>query len=106
MTPKQTFFAQAKAAGVEVDYQAADVSSYATLDLHAPHGRIFAASGCHTDCSIDALTSTRGIDWANATRQLNAILALGFVDCPDRPHCDHCDQCESGGSSNSEEGKP
>lgn len=95
MSAKQAFMQAAEAAGIAVEYtpggtdrRTGSASPFHVM-LDAPAGKLFCASGCHCDGSIQGDEGSTRTDWREAYRGLQAILALGFDDCTD-PDCDVC----------------
>lgn len=104
MSTKAEFMALAESHGIEVEYHPggtsratafADREKYAAeFMLDAPHGKVFASSGCHCDGSLshDVAHDGTRTDWRRAVAGLRAVIAAGLLDCPDRPDCDQCDE--------------
>lgn len=94
--------------GLEVKYRAGGISCPsafsgkepypAEIELTPPQGKIFRSSGCHCDNSLCHRLEEDGTktNWNRAYAGLQAIIAQGFEDCPDRPDCDICDEPENG----------
>lgn len=105
---KVDFISLADAHGIAVEYTAGGIAratAYkgkepyaAEILLDAPRGKIFMSSGCHSDNSLchDLEVDGTKTNWPGAYKGLQAIIALGLEDCPDRPSCDICDEPEEG----------
>lgn len=92
MTTKQKFFALATKHRITIDFD----PEIQWLQVWAPKGSIFVASGCHTDCSFHDLTTDSGnaMDWKPCYDNLQKIVELGFYDCEDylSGECEYCNE--------------
>ena len=70
----------AKHSSVMLDAQAEMNAGDLTLD--APHGKVFAANGCHS--LTEPFTNNGGQSWKpQAYAELAARLSMGLMDCED-----------------------
>lgn len=85
-SPRATFEALAKEAGIEIEYTAGRKRHPRTgepvayeLTLDAPAGQLFISSGCH--CDFMGQPGETSPDWQHLRGSLRHIIALGFVPC-------------------------
>ena len=101
MTTKKKFYELAEKHGVDVSYDRGYIDHFHGgingrggpvpfgITLDAPDGKLFVASSCHVDCSIQGDPGTTTTDWRAACVKLKSIIEDGFIDCDD-PDCDQC----------------
>ncbi len=54
------------------------------VPLDAPAGKLFSATGCHSDCGCQGLPPNgRGVNWNEAIGFLQDLISNGFEDCTD-----------------------
>jgi hypothetical protein len=88
---KNKFFALADKHGMATDYEV-ERGSMVWLQVWAPEGKVFRASGSHVDSSLtDYVNATvTAADWPKAYAALQQIIEQGFDTCPDGIECDVC----------------